>query len=62
MLPNPITAQPRATYGQIAQTVLINRSVIYAQSEKPYGIETGKFPENLGFPTLQAWKHTDLPI
>lgn len=62
MLTNPVTARTRATYGQIAQTVLINWNVIYAQSGKPYRMETGKFPENVGFSTLQAWKHKDLPI
>lgn len=25
-------------------------------------METGKFPESVGFSTLQAWKHIDLPI
>jgi len=62
MLTNPITALPRASYGQIAQTVLINQNIIYAQSEKPYSMETGKFPENVGFSTLQTRKNTDLAI
>lgn len=62
MLANPITAQPRATYGQIAQTVLINCNVIHAQWEKLYSTATGIFPETVGFSTLQAWKHFHLPI
>lgn len=61
MLANPITAQPRATYGQIAQTVLINWNVIHAQSEKPHSTATGIFPETMAFSTLQAWKHLGLP-
>lgn len=48
MLANPITAQPRATYGQITQTVLINWNAMYAQSEKPYSMEIGEISRECG--------------